>query len=142
MPRHLTSIVMIQLLLVAVAVSQELQFVRELKPESSASRAARHQLVAKRRAGPIVIVHRGASAIAPENTLEAYAAAMDCGADGCEVDLRLTRDEVIVMFHDDMLDHLTDSLGDISELTFHETQKLRHRLLYGRKLPCIAPPTF
>src|SRR5881394_2020359 len=122
----------------SVATGQDYQFIRELKTESPAERRARHELIAKRRGGPMIIVHRGASSIAPENTLEAYAAAMDYGADGCEVDLRLTRDRVIVMFHDDMLDHFTDSLGDISELTFHETQKLRHRLLYGRKLPCIA----
>jgi len=90
----------------------------------------------------MIIVHRGATSIAPENTIEAYAAAMDLGADGCEVDLRLTRDGVIVMFHDDMLDHLTESLGDISELTFNQTQRLKHRLSYGRKLPTTAPPTF
>src|SRR5689334_11132534 len=98
-----------------VGAAQDFEFVRQLSKESAQKRAERHERIAQRRAGPIVIVHRGASAIAPENTLEAYAAAMDLGADGCEVDLRLTRDGVIVMFHDDMLDHLTESLGDMSE---------------------------
>ena len=42
--------------------------------------------------GTIVICHRGNSSAAPENTLEAYAGAMDYGADGCEFDLRRTRD--------------------------------------------------
>src|SRR6185369_17560544 len=125
MHRLRTVIVSCLLFGASLATGQDYQFIRELRTESPAERSARHELIAKRRAGPIIIVHRGASSIAPENTLEAYAAAIDYGADGCEVDLRLTRDGVIVMFHDDMLDHLTESFGDISELTFHETQKLR-----------------
>lgn len=59
-------------------------------PEAASARAARHQQIADRRQGPIMIVDRGASAFAPENTLEAYAAAMDYGADGCEIDIRRT----------------------------------------------------
>src|SRR5678815_3126144 len=86
-----------------VGAAQDSEFVRQLSKESEQKRAERHARIAQRRAGPIVIVHRGASATAPENTIEAYAAAMDLGADGCEVDLRLTHDGVIVMFHDDML---------------------------------------
>jgi len=126
----------------AATAGGDWEFVRQLSKEADAQRVERHEKIAHRRAGPVVMVHRGASAVAPENTIEAYAAAMDLGADGCEVDLRITRDGVIVLFHDDMLDHLTESLGDIGELTFHETQKLRHRLQYGRKLPSTAPPTF
>src|SRR3954469_9418925 len=106
----------IVLLLTICAASQgrpaAYEFPRQLTSESAQARAIRHQRLAERRAGPMIIVHRGASAFAPENTIEAYAAAMDYGADGCEVDLRLTRDGVIVMFHDDMLDRLTESFGD------------------------------
>src|SRR5262245_25766645 len=72
-------------------------------PETPEAREARRRRVAARRAGPAVIVHRGASAFAPENTLAAYAAALAQGADGCEVDVRRTRDGVLVLFHDDML---------------------------------------
>ena len=50
-------------------------YITNLPPESASESAARHQRVAERRAGTIVIVHRGAAAFAPENTLEAYAAA-------------------------------------------------------------------
>jgi hypothetical protein len=50
-------------------------YITNLPPESASESAARHQRVAERRAGTIVIVHRGATAFAPENTLEAYAAA-------------------------------------------------------------------
>lgn len=116
--------------------------IRELRAEPPAAREARHRRVAERRAGPMVIVHRGASGIAPENSLEAYAAAMDYGADGCEVDLRRTRDGVLVLFHDDMLDRLLDTVGEIGELTFAELMRTHPRLREGRVLACHGPPTF
>ena len=87
-------------------------YIRETDAESPTAREARHRRIAERRAGPMVIVHRGASAMAPENSLEAYSAAMDYGADGCEVDLRRTSDGVLVLFHDDMLDRLLDAVGE------------------------------
>ena len=100
--------------------------------ESDSDRAARHARIAERRAGPAIIVHRGAWAFAPENSLAAYAAAMDCGADGCEVDLRRTRDGVLVMFHDDMLDRLTMSSGRVGDLTYREFAALPSRRQFGR----------
>ncbi|TML76913.1 MAG: glycerophosphodiester phosphodiesterase, partial [Actinobacteria bacterium] len=48
-----------------------------------------------------VIAHRGASARAPENTLTAFRAALEAGADGVELDARLTADDVVVVLHDD-----------------------------------------
>lgn len=106
-------------------------YIATLPAESAAEREARHALVAARRAGPIVIVHRGASAFAPENTLEAYAAAIDYGADGCEIDPRRTADGVIVLFHDDMLENLTDGFGAVSQLTYYELLSLKRRSVYG-----------
>ncbi len=102
--------------------------------ETAAARAARHARVAERRAGPAVIVHRGAWAVAPENSLAAYTAAMDLGADGCEVDLRRTHDGVLVMFHDDMLDRLTCGIGSVNDITFQEMLTLRPRRELGRNL--------
>lgn len=112
-----------------------------LKPsrESEAEGNARHLHIAKRRAGPVVIVHRGASAFAPENSLKAYAAAMDYGADGCEVDLRRTRDGLLVLFHDDMLDRLTRSFGAVGQLSSRELLALRPQRQFGRVLYGGAP---
>src|SRR5262245_23129920 len=62
-------------------------YIREVPPEPAKARETRHREVAARRAGTAVIIHRGASDFAPENTLEACAAAMDHGADGCEIDI-------------------------------------------------------
>src|SRR4051794_314397 len=49
---------------------------------------------------PLIIAHRGASAWAPENTLAAFEMAMESGADGIELDVRLSRDGVPVVIHD------------------------------------------
>jgi len=54
---------------------------------------------------PLIIGHRGASAVAPENTLAAFARAFDDGADGIELDVRLARDGVPVVIHDANLRH-------------------------------------
>jgi glycerophosphoryl diester phosphodiesterase len=51
----------------------------------------------------LIIAHRGASATAPENTLSAFARAMHDGADGIELDVRLSRDGVPVVIHDSTL---------------------------------------
>ena len=49
---------------------------------------------------PLVLGHRGASAVAPENTLAAFARAREMGADGVELDVRRTADDVLVVHHD------------------------------------------
>jgi hypothetical protein len=111
-------------------------------PESASERERRLEEIRERRRGPVVIVHRGASAFAPENTLEAYAAAMDQGADGCEIDLRRTRDGVIVLFHDDMLDQLTPAFGVVGDLTYRQLLDLQPRRRYGLAGHATRPPTF
>jgi glycerophosphoryl diester phosphodiesterase len=55
-------------------------------------------------ARPLVLGHRGASARAPENTLAAFALARDVGADGVELDVRRTADDVLVVHHDPAVD--------------------------------------
>jgi len=97
--------------------------IREVPAESPAAREARHKKVADRRAGPLVIVHRGARAFAPENTLEAFAAAMDYGADGVEVDIQRTADGVLVCFHDSWINRMTDGWGTVREHTYYELLK-------------------
>ena len=117
-------------------------YAREIPPELAAARETRHAKVDQRRAGTIVIAHRGACTLATENTLEAYAAAMDYGADGCEVDIRRTADGVLVMFHDDMLDHLADGFGKAEDLTYAELLALRPQIVIGTATPKTRPPTF
>ena len=57
---------------------------------------------------PLVVAHRGASGYLPEETLEAYAKAIDMGADAVEPDLVSTKDGVLIARHDPNLDYSTD----------------------------------
>jgi hypothetical protein len=95
-------------------------YTNRIPPESATAREARHKKVAERRAGPMALVHRGAWAFAPENTLEAYAAAMDYGLDGAEIDLRRTADGVVICMHDEWLDRLTDSWDVAQDRTYYD----------------------
>ena len=76
--------------------------------------------IASRR--PLIIGHRGASADAPENTLAAFALAVEQGADGVELDVRLTADQEIVVIHDPTVDRTTTGSGSIDRLTARDLQ--------------------
>lgn len=69
---------------------------------------------------PIAMAHRGGAAEAPANTLEAFAAAVALGFRYLETDVQLTRDGVVVAFHDLRLDGSTDRTGALGELAFAE----------------------
>jgi hypothetical protein len=96
-------------------------------PESAEARKRRQARVGERRTGPQIICHRGASEFAHENTLEAYRATFELGADGNEVDIRETKDGVLVCFHDDILDLLLAAYGDVSDYTWNELRRFRFR---------------
>lgn len=70
----------------------------------------------------IVIGHRGASAEAPENTLESFALAIAQGADALEMDVHLSADGVPVVIHDPDLRRTTDRAGLVARLTVAELQ--------------------
>lgn len=69
-----------------------------------------------------VIAHRGASGLAPENTLAAFDRAAADGADAFELDVRLSADGVAVVIHDPTLDRTTDRQGAIEDLTVAQLQ--------------------
>lgn len=73
---------------------------------------------------PIVLAHRGGSAIAPENTMAAFSQSADMGVHGFEIDIRLTKDEEILVFHDEYVDRTTDGAGRVADLTLQKLQKL------------------
>ncbi len=64
---------------------------------------------------PLVIGHRGASSLAPENTYAAFQMALERGADGLELDAKLSSDGVAVVHHDQTLDRTTDGSGLLSK---------------------------
>lgn len=69
---------------------------------------------------PVVLAHRGGSALAPENTMAAFKKAAELGVDGFEIDIRLTSDEELIVFHDEFLDRTTDGAGKVSDLTLEK----------------------
>jgi glycerophosphoryl diester phosphodiesterase len=73
---------------------------------------------------PIVAAHRGASRVAPENTLAAFERARDLGAAAIELDVQVTRDDVVVVMHDLDLDRTTDGQGAVRERTWPELAAL------------------
>jgi glycerophosphoryl diester phosphodiesterase len=73
---------------------------------------------------PLLFAHRGASAYAPENTLEAFDLALRQGATVLELDVRCTRDREIVVFHDATLDRTTDGSGAVCERDWQQIAAL------------------
>jgi glycerophosphoryl diester phosphodiesterase len=63
---------------------------------------------------PLVFAHRGASQVAPENTLPAFEAAIRSGADGVELDTQYSSDGHLVVIHDLTLDRLTNGIGRVT----------------------------
>ncbi|MFD1031905.1 glycerophosphodiester phosphodiesterase [Metaplanococcus flavidus] len=72
----------------------------------------------------VLIAHRGASAIAPEHTLASYGMAMNRDADFIEIDLQMTKDGVLVAFHDDRVDRTTDGSGKVAEMDLADLKGL------------------
>lgn len=74
---------------------------------------------------PLLVAHRGGGRLAPENTLEAFrAAVVDWDADMLEMDVRLTRDGEVMVIHDAAVDRTTDGTGAVSSFSLQEIQRL------------------
>lgn len=73
---------------------------------------------------PRVFAHRGGSALRPENTLAAFDHGLSLGADGLEFDVRLSRDGVPMVHHDDTLDRTTSGTGRLDALTAEQLDAL------------------
>ena len=71
-----------------------------------------------------IFAHKGANRVAPENTLPAFAAALDMGVDGIELDTQCSRDGVLVVIHDFTVDHATNGQGRVADLTQAELARL------------------
>jgi len=91
---------------------------------------------------PLIIAHRGASALAPENTLAAFKKAIDDGAEGIEFDVRLSKDGAVVVFHDATLQRLSDRKNLVSSLTVEELQKIDVGSWFNRHKPTHSNDLF
>lgn len=90
--------------------------------DCSKRKSVRKQLAEerKRRRRTKVWAHRGASGYAPENTLPAFALAIEMGCDGLELDVHLTKDGIPVVTHDERIDRVSDGSGYVSDYTLTE----------------------
>ncbi|WP_449397214.1 glycerophosphodiester phosphodiesterase family protein [Devosia riboflavina] len=90
-----------------------------------------------------VQAHRGASAVAPENTVAAFRAAAEQGARWVELDVALLADDTLVVIHDDSVDRTTSGKGSLGALTHAETANLDAGAWFdakyaGERLPTLA----
>jgi glycerophosphoryl diester phosphodiesterase len=80
--------------------------------------------------GVTVIAHRGASAAAPENTIEAVEKALEMNVDFVEIDIHLSKDNKVVVIHDATLDRTTNGTGAVADFTLEELRKLNASYLF------------
>lgn len=73
---------------------------------------------------PIILAHRGDLAHAPENTLPSFSQAIQKGADGVELDAKLTVDGHVIVIHDATVDRTTNGKGKVASFTLDEIRKL------------------
>jgi glycerophosphoryl diester phosphodiesterase len=74
---------------------------------------------------PVIVGHRGAAGLAPENTLVAFEIAYRLGVRWLEIDVRLTRDGWPVVIHDESVDRTTSGSGRVAAMTMPEIRALR-----------------
>lgn len=70
-----------------------------------------------------IFAHRGYSGKYPENTMIAFKKALECGVDGIELDVQLTKDGEVVIIHDETIDRTTTGKGFVIDYTYEELEK-------------------
>ncbi|MCX8062766.1 MAG: glycerophosphodiester phosphodiesterase family protein [Anaerolineales bacterium] len=91
---------------------------------------------------PIIFAHRGSSAYAPENTLSAFELAIKQNVQAIEFDVTLTKDKIVVVFHDSNTERITGHKGKINQMTLSEIKKLDAGSYFdssfeGEKIPTL-----
>ena len=89
----------------------------------------------------LVVAHRGASSLAPENTLASVRKAIELGADYCEIDVQLTKDGEVVLLHDSYLKRTAGIAGTLSEYTLDELRQFEVGSWFGPNFDGEPIPT-
>ena len=89
---------------------------------------------------PLIFAHRGASAHAPENTLAAFELALAQGADGIELDVKLSADGHAVVIHDAAVDRTTGAHGMVKDLSLAELRALGAGSFFSEKFSAEKIP--
>lgn len=88
-----------------------------------------------------IIAHRGSSGTHPENTLPAFAEAIRVGASAIELDVQLTKDQELIVIHDETLERTTDGKGYVGEKTLAELKKLNSGSWFDERFSATKLPT-
>jgi glycerophosphoryl diester phosphodiesterase len=91
---------------------------------------------------PLVVAHRGNSAVAPQNTLAAFEAAWRSGAHSIEIDIQRTADGHVVVIHDDTVDATTDGQGTVAEMELDAVRALDAGSWFAAAYAGQRVPTF
>lgn len=91
---------------------------------------------------PLIIAHRGASGLAPENTLVAFAKAIEIGVDRIEMDLRQTIDGEVVVLHDKTINRTTNGWGSIRKLSLKKAKRYSAGSWFHHEFSAEKIPTF
>jgi glycerophosphoryl diester phosphodiesterase len=86
----------------------------------------------------LIAAHRGLWRSAPENSMPAITKAIGAGAHIVEIDVKRTKDGVLVLMHDDSVDRTTNGTGNVSDLTFAQIEQLRLREGLGGQSTAIT----
>lgn len=89
-----------------------------------------------------IFAHRGASGAFPENTWPAFEAAVKAGVDGIELDVHLSKDNQLIVMHDETVDRTTNGSGRIMDMTLAEIKELDAGAKFPTKSIFAAVPTF
>lgn len=113
------------------------------RKEGAAAQCYNICMLSEKKSIPLVIAHRGVSALAPENTLSAFRMAVELGADGLELDVMLSADQELVVIHDDTVDRTTNGTGKVASLPYSTLSRLDAGSHFsdkysGEKLPTLG----
>lgn len=89
---------------------------------------------------PIIFAHRGDLAHAPENTLPSFSQAIQKGADGVELDAKLTSDGRVIVIHDATVDRTTNGHGKVASFSLEEIRKLDAGTRFNEKFAGTKVP--
>jgi glycerophosphoryl diester phosphodiesterase len=89
----------------------------------------------------IIIAHRGASSVAPENTLAAFQKAIEFGADYFELDVRASKDDSLMIIHDGSIDRTTNGSGSFHDLTYRQLRAYDAGSWFGEEFKGEKMPT-
>lgn len=88
-----------------------------------------------------IIGHRGCAAYAPENTLEGLHTAADMGVEWVEFDVKLTKDQVPILFHDESLERTTGVAGNVADMAYDDIRQLDAGSWFGESFIGARIPT-